>query len=87
VARRSAPARSGGAVAGLLLAMYLAQAVAAIEPSLDWVASLSAFNYFDTTAITDTGVIPWADFGVFLVVSIVAWALAILVFSGRDILA
>lgn len=78
---------AGGVVAGLLLAMYLLHAVAKIQPDLDWVAYLSAFNYYDTTAIIDEGVIPSADLGVFAAVAIAAWGLAVLVFRRRDILA
>jgi len=78
---------AGGAVAGILLAMYLLEAVAKIEPNLDWVAGLSAFEYFDAGAIIDSGVVPWSDLGVFAAVSMAGWALAVLVFRRRDILA
>jgi ABC-2 type transport system permease protein len=77
---------AGGLAAAILLAMYLARTIATLEPRLDWLASLSAFTYNDSTGIIDTGVLPWADLAVFAAVSIVAWGLAILVFRRRDIL-
>jgi ABC-2 type transport system permease protein len=78
---------AGGLTAGLLIAMYLVNIVAQLEPDIEWLARFSAFHYFDTTAIIDEGLMPWADIGVHVAVALGAWLLALLLFRRRDLAA
>jgi ABC-2 type transport system permease protein len=78
---------AGGLTAGILIAMYLLNVVAQLQPDLDWLARLSAFHYFDTTAIIDEGLIPWSDIAVHTVAALVAWVLALALFRRRDLAA
>jgi ABC-2 type transport system permease protein len=78
---------AAGITAGVLLVMYLANVVATIEPDLAWLATFSAFNYYDTTALIDDGTVPWADLAVFTVVAVLAWAGALIAFRRRDLAA
>jgi len=78
---------AGGITAGVLLAMYLANIVAQIEPDVEWLATFSAFHYFDTTALIDEGVFPWADLSVFVIVAVAGWVASLLVFHRRDLAA
>jgi len=78
---------AGGIVAGVLLAMYLFQAVSQVDPGLEWLKYLSAFYYYDSVSIIDTGAFAWGDCAVFGAVAVGAWSLAVLVFRRRDILA
>jgi ABC-type transport system involved in multi-copper enzyme maturation permease subunit len=78
---------AAGITAGLLLVMYLANVVATIEPDVEWLATFSAFNYYDTTALIDEGIVPWTDLAVFTAVAILAWAGALIAFRRRDLAA
>ncbi len=78
---------SAGATAGTLIAMYLAQAIARIQPDLAWLGDLSAFRYFQATPIIDEGRFPWGDFSVFGLVAVAAWALSLWTFRRRDLAA
>jgi ABC-type transport system involved in multi-copper enzyme maturation permease subunit len=78
---------AAGIAAGILLAMYLANVVATIEPDVEWLATFSAFHYYDTTALIDEGVVPWTDLAVFSVVAILGWAGALIAFRRRDLAA
>jgi ABC-2 type transport system permease protein len=77
---------AGGLVAGALLGMYLLQAVSQIEPSVEWVKYLSAFHYYDATAIVDSGTVALGDVAVFGAVAALAWSLAAIVWRRRDVL-
>ena len=78
---------AGGLAAGIVIAMYLLEVVAKIEPDLAAVAAFSAFHYLEFAAVIDTGTFPWTDVAVFAGVSIVSWGFAVLVFRGRDLVA
>jgi ABC-2 type transport system permease protein len=78
---------AGGIVAGVLLAMYLLQAVAQIDPGLDWLKYLSSFHYYDSASIIDTGAFAWGDCAIFGFVAVASWGLAIAVFRRRDLVA
>ncbi len=78
---------AGGLTAGIVIGMYLLNVVAQLQPDLEWLAQLSLFHYFDTTAIIDEGVIPWVDITVHSVVAVVTWALALALFRRRDLAA
>ncbi|HLA16519.1 MAG TPA: ABC transporter permease subunit [Candidatus Limnocylindrales bacterium] len=78
---------AGGITAGVLFLMYLANVVATIEPDVEWLATFSAFNYYDTTALIDEGTVPLLDLGVFTVVAVVGWIGALVLFRRRDLAA
>lgn len=78
---------AAGATAGTLIAMYLAAAIARIQPDLAWLGDLSAFRYFQATPIIDEGRFPWGDFSIFGLVAGAAWALSLWAFRRRDLVA
>jgi ABC-2 type transport system permease protein len=77
---------AGGAVAGILLLMYLVNVVAQIQVDLAWLADVGAFKYLLVTELVDTGVVPWASVAVFGVVALGGWGGSLLVFARRDLL-
>lgn len=76
---------SAGMTLGVLLAMYLGNVVAQVEPDLGWLSMISAWGYFDTTATIDQGVIAWGDVGVFVAVAATCWGAAVALFVRRDL--
>ena len=78
---------AGGIAAGIVIAMYLFEVVARIEPDLAGLGSLSAFHYLEFIPVIDSGALPSTDVAVFAGVSVVSWLLAVLVFRGRDLVA
>ncbi len=78
---------AGGIAAVILIAMYLLRIVAEVQPDLAALGNLAIFEYFDPTPIIDTGAFPWADVAILGGVSALAWAGALWVFRGRDLLA
>jgi ABC-2 type transporter. len=80
-------AMAGGVTAGVLLAMYLANIVGAIETKLDWLKNLSLFGYFDTRSLIDKGTLAWGDVGVFVVIAAGCWLAAVALFGRRDLAA
>jgi ABC-2 type transport system permease protein len=73
-----------GSVAGLLVAMYVADLVGRLDTSLDWVRYASVFRYYGR-AIED-GIDPLSFLGVTAVAVLVA-ALGALLFERRDLTA
>jgi ABC-2 type transport system permease protein len=78
---------AAGVTVGLLLFMYLADIVGRIEPDLEWLSWMTAFRYFDTRTVIETGVFPFGDFAIFVVVAVAAWTLAVVAFQRRDLAA
>lgn len=78
---------AAGITAGVLLLMYLGNIVGGIEPDLGWLSSISVFGHFDTAAVIDTGVVPWADLALFAVVAVGCWLAALVAFGRRDLAA
>ncbi|HYL39974.1 MAG TPA: ABC transporter permease subunit, partial [Candidatus Binatus sp.] len=76
---------AGGITAGVLLAMYLMNILARLEPDLDWIGRFSAFRYFDVRVVIDTGVVDGGGLALFVGVAIAGWALAVWRFRGRDL--
>jgi ABC-2 type transport system permease protein len=79
--------RAGGVAAGILIVMYLINVVAQLAPDLRWMASFSAFHYFDLKHVIDSGEYPLADSTLYMVVAVLGWALALLAFRRRDLAA
>jgi ABC-2 type transport system permease protein len=77
----------GGIVAATLLAMYLLNIVATMQPDLSWLASLSAMHYFRPTEVIDHSTLPLAELALFSLVAAAAWMLAELVFRRRNLAA
>lgn len=71
-----------GAVAGVLVAMYVADLIGRLDPGLDWVRYGSVFRYYGT-AIED-GIDPLSFCGLSLVAVALA-ALGALLFERRDL--
>jgi ABC-2 type transport system permease protein len=78
---------AGGAVAGILILMYLANIVAQVEVDLAWLATFGAFKYLLITDLIDAGVVPWTSVAVFGLTALAGWAASLLVFARRDLLA
>jgi len=79
--------RAGGIVAAILIVMYLANVIAVLSPDLAWLGRLSAFHYFDVKGLIDTGAYPVADSLLYLVFAVGGWALALVAFRRRDLVA
>jgi ABC-2 type transport system permease protein len=78
---------AGGVTAGGLLAMYLLDIVARLQPDLEWVGTISAFRYFDVRTIINTGTLDAGALGLFLAVGLGGWAIALWRFRTRDLVA
>jgi ABC-2 type transport system permease protein len=78
---------AGGAVAGILILMYLGNVVAQIQVDLAWLADFGAFKYLLITEFVDSGVVPWTSVAVFAAVALGGWGGSLLVFARRDLLA
>jgi hypothetical protein len=78
---------AGGIIAATLLAMYLVNVVAQLQPDLGGLATFSALHYFQPTKLIDEGVVPWAEMLVFTAVAVGGWLLAVVTFRARDLAA
>ena len=78
---------AGGITVGVLLAMYLANLVSAIEPKLGWLADVSVFGHFNAEALIAEGTIPWGEIGLFIAIAGGCWLLAVGLFGRRDLAA
>lgn len=78
---------AGGITVGVLIAMYLTNAVAAIVKDLEWLQSISIFGYFDTRELIDTGILAAGDVGVLVVIAAACWTAALILFGRRDLAA
>ena len=79
--------RAGGLAAGILILMYLLNVVAQLSPDLRELARLSAFHYFDLKPVIDAGAYPVGDSAIYLVVAILGWMAALVIFRRRDLAA
>jgi ABC-2 type transport system permease protein len=80
-------ARSGGAVAGIVLLMYLAQTASKLVEGLAPLSTVSLFRYFFPADVIDRGVLPLSDLAMLAAISIIGWAGAVRAFSRRELLA
>jgi hypothetical protein len=78
---------AGGIVAVALLGMYLLNIIAAIEPNLSGLASLSVLHYFKPTQLIDHGTLPLAELVLFALIAVAAWTLALWSFRRRNLAA
>jgi|RhiMethySRZTD1v2_1073278.scaffolds.fasta_scaffold165133_2 beta-exotoxin I transport system permease protein len=79
--------RAAGIAAGVLVVMYLFNVVAALAPDVDWIATVSAFHYFDLRRLLGDGTYPLTDSLLLGAVAIAGWAAALVAFRRRDLAA
>jgi ABC-2 type transport system permease protein len=73
-------------VAGILIAMYLLNIVAQVQPDFAWLGDLSAFRYAGVGALIDRGTPDWVGIGVFALVAVAGWTASLVLFRRRDLL-
>lgn len=76
---------TAGIAMAILVAMYLGNIVAQIDTRFEWLATISAFHYFDATPIIDDGAFPWGAFALYVAVGAAGWIVALLLFRRRDL--
>ncbi len=74
-------------IAGVVIAMYALFVVAGIADDWAWLAPLSAWSHFGTTAIIDDGVFPIGDLALFAAIAVAGWGVALWAFRRRDLAA
>ena len=79
--------QAAGAMAAILLLMYLGNVVAQLQPNLGWLADISAFKYLTLTSVIDQGASAVRPLLVFGGAAALGWGGALLVFRRRDLLA
>jgi len=72
--------------AGILIAMYLLNIVAQVQPDLAWLGNLSAFRYAGVGTLIDRGTVDWVGIAVFTVVAVAGWMASLVLFRRRDLL-
>jgi len=77
---------AAGFTAGVLIAMYLVNIVAQVQPDFAWLGYLSAFRYAGVGALIDRGTADWVGIGVFTVVAVTGWTASLVLFRRRDLL-
>ena len=75
-----------GVTGGIMLIMYVANAVSGLRPSLDWMKYGSLFHYFDGGSALGNNHISLASYLVFGGVAILSTLLGVTWFSRRDII-
>ena len=77
---------SASVTAGILIAMYLLNIVAQVQPDFAWLGDLSAFRYARVGTLIDRGTADWVGIGVFSVVAVTGWTASLVLFRRRDLL-
>jgi ABC-2 type transport system permease protein len=72
--------------AGILIAMYLLNIVAQVQPDFAWLGDLSAFRYAGVGTLIDRGTADWVGIGVFALVAVAGWTASLVLFRRRDLL-
>lgn len=72
--------------AGILIAMYLLNIVAQVQPAFAWLGDLTAFRYAGVGALIDRGTADWVGIGVFTIVAGAGWIASLVLFRRRDLL-
>ena len=78
--------RAGGAVAGLLLLMYLVQTASKLVDGASMLSRLSLFAYFSPADVIDRGTVPIGDLIFLAAISIACWTGAVFAFKRRDLI-
>lgn len=78
---------SSAIVGGTLLVMYVIFVVTGISQDWAWLAPVSAWGHFPTTAVIDGGYLPVGDTALFAAIAIGSWAAALVAFRRRDLAA
>lgn len=76
-----------GIVGGVVIAMYALFVVTQISKDWAWLAPLTAWSHFPTTAIIDDGALPVGDFALFAAIAAAGWLGAVLAFGRRNLAA
>lgn len=79
--------QAAGLSAGILVVMYLLNVLGQLAPDVDGLARLSAFHYFQLRGLIGTGSYPIGDTLLFTFVAVAGWALALVLFRRRDLVA
>jgi ABC-2 type transport system permease protein len=79
--------RASGIVGGVVFAMYAVFVVTQVSKDWAWIAPISAWDHFRTTALIDNGVIPYFDLALFAIVAVAGWIGALWAFRWRDLAA
>ena len=80
--------RSGASsvAAGILIAMYLLNIVAQVQPDFAWLGDLSAFRHAGVGTLIDRGTADWVGIGLFTLVAVAGWTASLVLFRRRDLL-
>jgi hypothetical protein len=78
---------AAGITVAILIAMYLLNVVAQMQPDLDTLAHLSAMYYFQPTPVIDEGVLPVGEVALYVVVALLGWLVSLVAFRRRDLAA
>ena len=79
--------RASGIVGGVVFAMYAIFVVTQVSKDWAWLAPLSAWDHFKTTALIDDGVVPAGDLALFAGIAVAGWLAALWAFRRRDLAA
>ena len=77
---------AAAAAGGVLIAMYLFNIVAQVQPDFAWLGDLSAFRYAGVGALIDRGTADWVGIGVLAIVAVAGWTASLALFRRRDLL-
>ena len=78
---------AAGIVGGVLVAMYLVQIIAQLQPDLDGIAAISVFHYLRLGAAIDARAIELGSVGLLSGIAVAGYALAFVAFRRRDLAA
>jgi hypothetical protein len=71
----------------VVFAMYAVFVVTQVSKDWAWIAPISAWDHFRTTALIDNGVVPVFDLALFATVAAAGWIGALWAFRRRDLAA
>jgi hypothetical protein len=79
-------AAAAAAAGGVLIAMYLFNIVAQVQPDFAWLGDLSAFRYAGVGALIHRGTADWVGIGVLAIAAVAGWTASLVLFRRRDLL-
>jgi ABC-2 type transport system permease protein len=74
-------------VGGVLIAMYGVFVVTQVAEDWAWLAPISAWHHFGTTALIDDGVVPFGSLALYALFAVGGWVAALWAFRRRDLAA